>query len=61
MRVLVDGKERWKSPLLVAGSAPQKVSIPGLTGAGTLTLVVDFGASCSVGARGVFADPVLFR
>jgi hypothetical protein len=61
MKILVDGRERWKSPLLVSGSAARQVAVADLTGARTLTLVVDFGESCAVGARGIFADPVLFK
>jgi hypothetical protein len=61
VRVLVDGKERWKSLLLIAGRGPRKVQVAGLEGARALTLVADFGDSFSIGARAVIADPVLLR
>jgi hypothetical protein len=61
VRVLVDGKERWVSPLLVAGGRPRKIAIEGLKGRTSLTILVDFGESFSIGARAVLGDPVILR
>ena len=60
-RVLVDGQERWKSPVLHGGDAPVSVGPIPLTGAKSITLVTDFGEGEDVADRGVWGFPLLYR
>jgi hypothetical protein len=60
IKVMIEGKARYESPLLVAGeeAIPLKVD---LSGAKRMTLLVEFGGSGPTGAFAVFADALLTR
>jgi len=61
VRVFVDGEQAFESGVLVAGAAPRRITVDGLKGHERLTVEVDFGATFSIGARGVLGDAVLLK
>jgi hypothetical protein len=61
VQVLIDGKERWKSGLLVAGDEAVPCELDGLAGTEELTIVADFGSSYQTGARAVLGEAMLLR
>jgi hypothetical protein len=60
-RVLVDGSERFKSPVLRGGDAPLELPLVNVKGAQTLTLEALYADGFDSGDRGLWGGALLIR